>query len=548
MKGAWFGFIFFVALVLLLVGTVLIGNYPIFGKRYEMTCRFPSVEGLREGDDVRVDGVNSGKVRKLKLDKDGVVVTMETNEPIEMHEGYEIVVESLSLLGGGVVSVRRGDLSKPVASMPPGGWSGQPGGTPLAGLNKAMLRTEERIAPLIESLAKIAEKFSREGEDAFYNRLVATLDEAKVAFQKIGEGVPLGMEKRETRDNLRATIDKAREATNNINEVFAKINSGEGTLWKLINEKGLHDDAKRAIDDVKDAAEKMKSWMDNDKSLAYAVFNKEKLADDVNAAAANIKESAEKLNQILDKVNKGEGTVGKLVNEDGLYSDARETLKDAREAMKGVKETFGELASTDFRLGGQYLHTANKEIGTSKLYMEIWPEKDHFFRIGVTHMSLDADGDIRFDDQIEDGGDSGVLGFDVLAGMQWRWWFDDNLYVYAGVIESAPGIGGWYEMNRGIGFEHPLDFIFETRMSHHSLGTQDLDEEINGPLMRAYFRTPFWTPSDDPDDFAGYFVSKFHVFAGGSNLLDEPEFMVGLGFEYSDKHLKSVAAFGGSVR
>jgi phospholipid/cholesterol/gamma-HCH transport system substrate-binding protein len=45
------------------------------------------------------------------------------------------------------------------------------------------------------------------------------------------------------------------------------------------------------------------------------------------------------MNQIATKINSGEGTLGKLVNEDKLYRDATATLKKTEKAMEGLGDS-----------------------------------------------------------------------------------------------------------------------------------------------------------------------------------------------------------------
>jgi len=61
-RGMWLGFLFFVALLLIGFSTLLIGNVRLFKKSYEVEVHFDRVEGLRTGDDVRVEGVSSESV------------------------------------------------------------------------------------------------------------------------------------------------------------------------------------------------------------------------------------------------------------------------------------------------------------------------------------------------------------------------------------------------------------------------------------------------------------------------------------------------------
>ncbi len=61
-------------------------------------------------------------------------------------------------------------------------------------------------------------------------------------------------------------------------------------------------------------------------------MNDEALYNEVRDASKNIKE-------ITRKINDGEGTLGKLVNDDKLYRDTTATLKKAEKAMDGLGDT-----------------------------------------------------------------------------------------------------------------------------------------------------------------------------------------------------------------
>src|SRR5687768_4398627 len=101
-RGIWLGFLFFVALVILGFGTLLVGDLNPFRATYDLTVNFPSVQGLREGDDVRVDGVLRGKVHRLDLDpRTGVQVTVRLEgPPVPIYQNAEILVDRSSPLGG----------------------------------------------------------------------------------------------------------------------------------------------------------------------------------------------------------------------------------------------------------------------------------------------------------------------------------------------------------------------------------------------------------------------------------------------------------------
>jgi phospholipid/cholesterol/gamma-HCH transport system substrate-binding protein len=84
------------------------------------------------------------------------------------------------------------------------------------------------------------------------------------------------------------------EGMNDLKQIAGKVNRGEGTMGKLVNDDAL-----------------------------YAEFRD---------ASKNIKE-------ISQKINDGQGTLGKLVNEDKLYRDATATLKKTEKAVEGLGDS-----------------------------------------------------------------------------------------------------------------------------------------------------------------------------------------------------------------
>ncbi len=103
-------------------------------------------------------------------------------------------------------------------------------------------------------------------------------------------------------------------AAANLGEISEKINKGQGTIGKLVNDDGLYVDARRIVGDLRAAIE--------DRGLM----------DNLEGAVAN-------LNQVSEKINYGTGTLGKLVNDEDLYDQATKTLVEVRAAVDDLRET-----------------------------------------------------------------------------------------------------------------------------------------------------------------------------------------------------------------
>lgn len=112
------------AVVLLIAGFFLIFAYnssdlrPVSG--YQVTAVFNSVEGLREGSDVRIGGVKVGSITEQRLDPETfqAVVTMTLMKSVRLPTDSIASITGDSLLGGKYLKLTPGAAKTIVA---PGG-------------------------------------------------------------------------------------------------------------------------------------------------------------------------------------------------------------------------------------------------------------------------------------------------------------------------------------------------------------------------------------------------------------------------------------------
>jgi len=128
----------------------------------------------------------------------------------------------------------------------------------------------------------------------------------------------------------------------NLQDITTKVNHGEGTLGKLVNDPALHDQLLAAIQDIKSAAAGAKDFMSNAQAIVDqvksgkgtlgALVYDETAASDLKATVANFR-------SVSDKIAKGEGTLGKLISDDGLFQSAQSTLKKADRALDSMSDS-----------------------------------------------------------------------------------------------------------------------------------------------------------------------------------------------------------------
>jgi phospholipid/cholesterol/gamma-HCH transport system substrate-binding protein len=99
-----------------------------------------------------------------------------------------------------------------------------------------------------------------------------------------------------------------------VKEITGKINAGQGTIGKLVNDDTLYNDARDVLNELKAAVKE-------------------------RGLIRNLESSMANLNEITEKINHGEGTLGLLVNDESLYLEVKQMINDIRATVDEMRET-----------------------------------------------------------------------------------------------------------------------------------------------------------------------------------------------------------------
>ena len=98
------------AVVLLMaIGFLTVGMQSINNQKngYNISLIFGSTAGLKNGDDVKISGINIGKITKLELDPEDYNAKVEVviNSDIKIPDDSSAKITSSSLLGGNFLDI-----------------------------------------------------------------------------------------------------------------------------------------------------------------------------------------------------------------------------------------------------------------------------------------------------------------------------------------------------------------------------------------------------------------------------------------------------------
>jgi phospholipid/cholesterol/gamma-HCH transport system substrate-binding protein len=262
---------------------------------------------------VRLAGVKIGYVREIKLADRKARLALSISPEFQVPRGSKAAMASLGLIGEKYIEITP---SEEAASHEPGETIESTAAVSFDQLGVLLLSIGEEIKGVSQSLRQITGEESQKNLQEILRNLSSFSKELEVFL-------------RENRDGLQNSIQGA-------SQVVGEFDRTVGDVSKSLDE---------TIRLVKKIAEENRDGIRSNLGK-------------IDELLLEIEESVRLLRNTLEKIDKGEGTVGRLVQDPGLYEEARETLD-------GVRETVGPLrqmrATGHFR--GDYLNETQKVRG-----------------------------------------------------------------------------------------------------------------------------------------------------------------------------------------
>ncbi|MDE3099188.1 MAG: MCE family protein [Verrucomicrobiota bacterium] len=291
---------FFVALTMLAAVLIVetLGNFNWFRGGYHVVGMFNTVQDLKEGNEVKMAGVEIGKVVSIQLTGQKARVVMKINNGEVVKTDSTATIKFMGLMGQNYVSISFGSAQAPQAS----------DGTVLESVEQPDLNA---IMAKLNNAATGIENFGRSFSGEKLNNLLGPL----IDFVKQNGG------------HLGGSIS-------NIENITAQIASGKGTVGKLIYDQSLYNSAMGTVSNLQAtiaSARQVVTGVRNGKGTLGRLATDPGLYIQAASAMTN-------LNQILIKINQGQGTVGKLVNDQEFYKNAQLSLQKLDKAADGLED------------------------------------------------------------------------------------------------------------------------------------------------------------------------------------------------------------------
>ena len=290
----------FVILVVFAAWAIMetLGGLQMFQGGYHVNALFSTAQELKVGDNVKMAGVEIGRVESITLTNQSVNIAMKIHPGVVVKTDSKASVRFTGLMGQNFVSITFGTPDAPKV------------------VDGATLQIEEQpdLNAVMAKLNDAAEGIKRFG-DAFSGDKLSNLVGPLVDFVKQNSG------------NIGGAIS-------NIDNITAQIASGQGTVGKLIYSQGFYDSAMDTVSNLQGTVVSVQSvvaGITNGQGTIGKLVTDDTLYNATTASMTN-------LNQILVKINQGQGTIGKLINEPEFYKNAKLTLQKVDKAADGLED------------------------------------------------------------------------------------------------------------------------------------------------------------------------------------------------------------------
>ncbi len=264
------GIIVIGGILLFVMGFSYLKSTPLFDNSKTLYAVYPNVGGLQSGTVVSINGYGVGKVNDIRFidTKGNLVVTFTVSSEFQFSENSRVELYDTGIIGG------KGLQIMPIFDGAPEVQSGdtlatdtRPGLTELA---------QQKLTPL-------------------FKKFESAVTDADSVMMNVNDVLDT-----KTKNDLRKAIS-------GLSKLMVSLNGSAGTLDQML----------------KDNQGKLGSSLDN---FDVLTSNFAKLSDSLNNAGlgrtlASLQSTVASLDNIMSKLEKGDGTLGKLMNDKELYSN-----------------------------------------------------------------------------------------------------------------------------------------------------------------------------------------------------------------------------------
>ncbi|HLS71428.1 MAG TPA: MlaD family protein [Chitinophagaceae bacterium] len=287
---------FVVGVILLFVlGLNFLKGNSFFKKDLEFHTFYKEVQGLQTSADVRLHGVSVGKIKEISLQKDkSIKVSFIVDNKVDIPEGTIAKLTSDDLLTGSkIISLEI--MEDHGSYMKNGFMEGKESEGILDDLSSSvspLIGTVQTTLTTIDTVLNSINLLINEETRAHLNNSFASLE---LTMNELANFANVLNKQTQSLDNIMRNIDG----------LTANLTSNNAAISNTLN--------------------------------SLEQFSGQLSESDFKKTLNNLEQTSNELNELIQKVNSDEGSLGKLIHEDDLYNNLNSTLESIDGVLQEVK-------------------------------------------------------------------------------------------------------------------------------------------------------------------------------------------------------------------
>lgn len=286
-----------ITVIIFILGFYFLKGINLFIAKNKYYAVYDKVDGLYKSNQVVVNGYKIGLVSDMKYNPANGKITVEftVDDDIPLPEDSRATILSTDFLGGKVLNIELGKSKTMLANLDTVQSAFQ---SDLLGgisekLNPVMAKVGGVLSEMEITLREINSLF-KSGDDASIRDAVANLNKSLAHIEKITKEF-----------EVLAANGSIQNSLKNIEGITGNLNKSNADISRLL----------KNVAEISD-------------SVAAA---------DLKGTIVNARNAIAELQGVLNDVNSGKGTIGKLVKDEKLYADLDSTVNSLDVLLKDVK-------------------------------------------------------------------------------------------------------------------------------------------------------------------------------------------------------------------
>lgn len=299
-KETKIGAIFILGAILLIWGYNFLKGQDILSQNRTFYAVYQNVSGLGKANPVYINGMQVGQVTQMYFDpalNGNIIVGLTINKDFPIPKNSNAEILSTDLMGTKAVNLNLGSSSE----------LAKDGDTLIAKLAATL---SEQVEGTIGPLKKRAED------------VMANIDEILISLNAVLSKEQVGS-LQSSITNLQSTLQGADSLIKNVDGF-------------------INDEKSRAVEIMANLESITGNFKNNNEKLTGIITNFHNLSDDLVKAdiagtLISVNKSMNDFSQIMAKINKGEGSIGLLINNDSLYIGLEKSSRELNLLLEDIR-------------------------------------------------------------------------------------------------------------------------------------------------------------------------------------------------------------------